>query len=127
MNVQIDEFSSNVHFFPPNFFCSTFQRFNIFLFFSPNFFFLFSVCMFLQVFGGAKRRLLCLDSYLSICMSVCWILHTFVPNFMHLEPPLILYGCPSAKPLLQRDFALSKIMNLATGLETGCKPVLLIN
>ena len=38
-------------------------------------------------------------------MSVCWILHTFVPIFMHLEPPPVLYSCLSAKPRQKRNFA----------------------
>ena len=69
-------------------------------------------------------------NHLSVCMPVCWVLHTFVPTFMHLEPPLVLYGCLSAEPWHERDFAPSthppKLWTCSTGLETGCKPVLFL-
>ena len=48
----------------------------------------------LRVFGG-----ICLYSYI----FVCWVLHTFVLTFMHLEHPPVPYGCLSA-PLAPKRF-----------------------
>ena len=46
---------------------------------------------------------------------------------MHLVLPPVQYGCLSAKPWHQRDFALPTLQNnepVPQVIETGCKPVL---
>ena len=48
--------------------------------------------------GQRHKVLPVLFLFSSICLSVCWVLLTFVPTFIHLALLPVPYVCPSAKP-----------------------------
>ena len=99
--VHFERSRRNAHFFlAKNFFVQRLDVFWIFLLSKlfQKFFLSFFQSVCLQVFGGALQPQFSSNSHLSVGFCI-------VPNFMHLEPPPVLYGCLSTKPWHQRDFA----------------------